>query len=57
MRELRKLFDICSLRNITLRPHEYIRYNLSVLADRLSRLRDHDYWKLNPKIFQEAATR
>ena len=56
MRELRKLFDICGLRNITLRP-QYIRSHLNVLADRLSRLRDHDDWKLNPRIFQEAATR
>jgi hypothetical protein len=56
MRELRKLFDICGLRNITLRP-EYIRSHLNVLADRLSGLRDHDDWKLNPKIFQEATTR
>jgi PP-loop superfamily ATP-utilizing enzyme len=36
MRELRKLFDICSLRNITLRP-QYIRSHLNVLAVRLSR--------------------
>ena len=50
MRELRKLFDICGLRNITLRP-QYIRSHLNVLADRLSRLRDHDDWKLNPRIF------
>jgi hypothetical protein len=56
MPELRKLFDICGLRNITLRP-QYIRSHLNVLADRLSRLRDHDDCKLNPKIFQEAATR
>jgi hypothetical protein len=42
MWELRKLFvDICGLRNITLRP-QYIRSHLNVLADRLSRLRDHD---------------
>jgi hypothetical protein len=41
MRELRKLFDICDLRNIPLRP-QYIRSHLNVLADRLSRLRDHD---------------
>ena len=56
MRELRKLFDMCGLRNITLRP-QYIQSHLNVLADKLSRLRDHDDWKLNPKIFQEAATR
>jgi hypothetical protein len=56
MRELRKLFYICGLRNINLRP-QYIRSHLNVLDDRLSRLRDHDDWKLNPKIFQEAATR
>jgi hypothetical protein len=56
MRELRKLFDICGSRNITLRP-QYIRSHLNVLADKLSGLRDHDDWKLNPKIFQEAATR
>ena len=36
MRELRKLFDICGLRNITLRP-QYIRSHLNVLEDRLSR--------------------
>jgi hypothetical protein len=42
------------VRNITLRP-QYIRSHLNVLADRLSRLRDHDEWKLNPKISQEAA--
>jgi hypothetical protein len=41
MREPRKLFEICGLRNITLRP-QYIRSHLNVLADRLSRLRDHD---------------
>jgi hypothetical protein len=36
MQELRKLFDICGLRNITLRP-QYIRSHLmNVLADRLS---------------------
>jgi hypothetical protein len=28
-----------------------------VLADRLSRLRDHDDWKLNPRIFREAAAK
>jgi len=56
MRELRKLFDICGLRNITLRP-QYIRSHLNVLADRLSRLKDHDDWKLNPRIFREAAAK
>ena len=56
MRKLRKLFDICGLRNNTLRP-QYIRSHLNVLADRLSRLRDHDDWKLNPRIFREAAAK
>jgi hypothetical protein len=29
----------------------------NVLADRLSRLRDHDDWKLNPRIFREASAK
>ena len=53
MKELRKLFHLCGLHGITLRP-EYIRSHLNVLADRLSRLRDQDDWKLNPELFQVA---
>jgi hypothetical protein len=56
MQELHKLFDICGLRNITLRP-QFIKSHLNVLAGKRSRLRDHDDWKLNPRIFQEASTR
>ena len=56
MKELRKLFDLCGLHGITLRP-EYIRSHLNVAADRLSRLKDQDDWKLNPILFREAQDR
>ena len=51
MKELRKLFDLLGLHGITLRP-QYIRSHLNVMADRLSRTKDQDDWKLNPEVFQ-----
>jgi hypothetical protein len=56
MRELRKLFELCGLHGITLRP-EYIRSHLNILADRLSRVKDQNDWKLNPVLFEDAAAR
>ena len=56
MKELRKLFDLLGLHGITLRP-QYIRSHLNVMADRLSRERDANDWKLNPAVFEMAAER
>ena len=55
-RQLRKLFDFCGLRGITLRP-QYIRSHPNVMADRLSRMRDRDDWKLDPAVFEQASER
>ena len=56
MTELRKLFQVCGLHGITLRP-QYIQSELNVLAVHLSRLRKDDDWRLNPKIFRHATHR
>jgi hypothetical protein len=53
MRELRKLFHLCGLHSITLRP-QYIKSQLNIAADRLSRMTDSEDWMLNPKYFDIA---